>query len=1398
MDVGPESAKAHPGPVCYKKHGYLAVTDANVILGRVLPMYFQKENEALDRELAYGELEKMIMISSGNKEKQSSISAYPVEDAAAGFLKIANEKMCRPIRELAESRGFDVKAHVLACFGGAGPQHVCQIAKQLGIEKAFVHKHSGILSAYGMGLADVSKEFSIAAATVEGLDCVLKKQPGDFSSSLPSRNLREKSRPATRATTTHHDAPYAQQVSLFEKTFEQLERQCRQVLREAGFEKDEDCLFQFYLHLRYRGNDNLLMVEATAPAAPGLDRASETINLSSSKKSSPRPWLFDFHGAFKRLFAQTYGFALADTREILVEDFRVKGTGRIQDKILVRKEDAAHASSKNKADVEDTLTERKQNKPSSSPKRMKTVKQEQHDDPFPQRRHARCAAVHKMYDAEGRKYVSAPVFFVSPPKENPLATGRNTTGFLGEVSAHMDTEQPITVSSDRTVVTFASEKEKLMKNPNLLLDELHASGRRSSDTHLLSSSSTKTPTLQPGDLIAGPAWILDATTTCVVDAGCFARINAESSIELTIPRAVDSTITPAELSSLQTLSTDCGKSILAWGDDVLQDQRGREVTEQISKPDAAPAAGARETVLSERERVQPLGCMQVVRTKEKASKSPPTAAKSSETPSPTHVLRPDSATLSVYGHQFMSIAEQCGRVLQRTAVSVNIKERLDFSCAIFDKDGNLVANAPHVPVHLGAMAETIKAQILLRKRELEEYARNGATTSTSTAGAPEGRSTATESAAAARSNIGSCKIKPDKDSTFAWVTNDPFLGGSHLPDVTVITPVFEDEETTSGTTREHQEAEVRALSTTRSANEKEDARTLVNTPRATKPHRELLFFVACRGHHADIGGITAGSMPARSTKITEEGALITSEFLVKGNEFQEQKMRALFRESRNLDDVISDLKAQVAANFRGKGLLLSLLRQNGRDTVLAYMKHVQQWAKGAVQQMLKQLCSQYGKNEFSAEEYMDCGTKIQLKITMEERNREVHGGDEAGCGSASPYEKIASVAPPGDASEKHDTATSNHALPSPRTGSPQRKDLQLLPAAKRRKVSQGSPAGVEKQDQSRGGQDFFQAVFDFTGTGPERPDSNINAPSAITSAAIMYCLRSLVKQDIPLNSGCLLPVKILLPEKSLLNPSNNLAVCAGNVTTSMRIVDVILKAFLSQAASQGCMNNVTFGTKNFGYYETIAGGHGAGLHWHGTSAKHAHMTNTRMTDVEVMESQYPVVIREFGIRPNSGGAGKFRGGDGVVRELEFTHDDQKEDLEISVLTQRRLTKPFGLLGGESGQSGRQVLLYPDESAAMGRSESSKRHAADDDVPSLTLPTVVQLKPSQHVEKVPRGTRLRIETPGGGGYGVKSTSRIDVGRLDGTRGGKQQQEAFSAQLRQQMTGSVALSSNNVEF
>ncbi len=900
--VGPESVGAHPGPVCYRKGGELAVTDANVVLGRVVPKYFPH---------IFGADEKQPLDATGARKAFEALNVnISVEQVAYGFLKIANEAMCRPIRNLTQMRGYDLAQHTLACFGGAGGQHACAIARALGMKRVFIHRYSGILSAFGIGLADVVEDQQEPCA----LHILDSKVENGSEQDLWA-------------------------------TFQRVQDKVSSKLVQQGFQSPS---FERFLFLRYQGTDTPLMT----PCQSGNTCLREIVNC------------------FESNYQREFGFRLIG-RRILIDAVRVRGSG---------------ISSARQAQLLE-----------SAPSK---------DD------------------------------FHAPP-------------------------QPLEVRG----VYFENGWV---------------------DTNFFNLSDLSFCTLK------GPAILLDPNSTIVLEPGCIAYVSDGSDVTIEIVSVPPPPLSPPSPS--------------------------------LSSSSAAAAAP-----------IQPPS----TQNKEKAA---------------------DPIQLSLFSHRFMGIAEQMGRTLQRTSVSVNIKERLDFSCALFSPDGGLVANAPHIPVHLGAMQEAIRFQVTY----------NGE------------------------------KITPGD----VFVSNHPQLaGGSHLPDITVITPCF------------------------------------IGT--------EIVFWVASRGHHADVGGITPGSMPPNSKLLREEGCAIVSFRLVHQGEFQLEGIQKLLSTpsdpenplctgTRALEDVTSDLKAQVAANNHGVRLIQALAQEYSLTKVQQYMFFIQDNAEEAVRAMLRDFVAKTNKHQVVSQDHMDDGTLIKVTITFD--------------------------------------------------------------------ASKGS------------------AVFDFTGTGPQ-VSGNCNAPPAVTYSAIIYSLRCLIASDIPLNQGCLRPIEIIIPKESILNPASDRAVVGGNVLTSQRVVDVILKAFDASAASQGCMNNLTFGDESFGYYETIAGGAGAGPMWHGRSGVHTHMTNTRITDPEVLEKRLPVVLRQFSLRKQSGGKGLWCGGDGVVREIEFLRK-----VTTSILSERRERyPPFGLHGGGPGQCGINLFLgaHSKQEENLGGKNSRLMNPRD---------------------------KIKVLTPGGGGFG----------------------------------------------
>jgi 5-oxoprolinase (ATP-hydrolysing) len=628
--------------------------------------------------------------------------------------------------------------------------------------------------------------------------------------------------------------------------------------------------------------------------------------------------------------------------------------------------------------------------------------------------------------------------------------------------------------------------------------------------------------LKPGEQIDGPAIVLDATSTFLIEPAWHGDVLESGDIHLTLSEQTK----PGEL-------TPSSSPLM----------RPRESTSSSFGKEGVRASRTSEE--KEGEEVRQTTC--------------------------------DPITLELFNNRFVEIAEQMGETLQRTALSTNVKDRLDFSCALFDAKGDLVANAPHIPVHLGAMGECVKCL-------LEDVAGHG--------GGPPLR-------------------KGD-----VFITNDPYRGGTHLPDVTVITPAF------------------------------------------NETGERVLFFTASRAHHAEIGGISPGSMPPRSRNLAEEGVLIRAMRLVESGEkagaialanggqtavipeahLHEGSLRSLLTKgpypSRNVGVNLADIQAQAAANRCGARLLGELVQQHGLKTVQAYMNYI----RSAAEQKMRSTLRGLDPGEHTFVDHLDDQTPIAVKITI--------AGDSA--------------------------------------------------------------------------------VVDFTGTGDVHP-GNLNATLPIVRSCVLYCFRCLIADDIPLNAGVLAPLRIVVPE-GILNPPMHrdpaycAAVAGGNVETSQRIVDAIFGALGVVAASQGSMNNLTFGNERFGYYETICGGAGAGPDFDGADAVHTHMTNTRLTDPEVLEARYPVRLRRFAIRSGSGGGGRQHGGDGVIREIEVL-----EPLEVSLLTQCRVRAPYGLAGGSDGKPGRNRLR---------RSNSGETEI---------LAPITQFSVSS-------GDVLTIETPGGGGYG----------------------------------------------
>jgi len=864
--VGPDSAGADPGPACYRRGGPLAVTDANVMVGKILPGFFPKvfgpeADLPLDSDAVRAGFARMaadIREATGDTRRP--------EQVAHGFIEIAVSNMANAIRRISVQRGYDVSRYVLCCFGGAAAQHACLVADALGMKMIFIHLHAGVLSAYGMGLADMR---------------VLRQQAVESPlSELLMPDLRElagKLEAAARA----------------------------ELARQGGGETQTLAIHR--LLVRYQGTDAPLLV------AFGL--------LDQIKA--------DFAAAHHAHF----GFVELD-KPLVVEALSVEVIG------------SAAASTR--------------------------------------------------------------------------------TAIAGTAGAAAP--RPIDHTEIYTV-NAARNGELTIRAPVYARDHLGE-----------------------GTVIPGPAIIIEPNSTIVVEPGWQGELRA-------------------------------GNLILA--------------------------------------RVAPLARSLAIGT------------------------RVDPVMLEIFNNLFMSIAEQMGETLAKTAHSVNIKERLDFSCALFDREGGLVANAPHIPVHLGSMGDSVRSMIRSRREHMQP------------------------------------------GDVFA--TNAPYNGGTHLPDITVVTPVFEER------------------------------------------GREIIFFIASRGHHADIGGVTPGSMPPKSRSIEEEGLLIDDFQLVEAGRFREIELRALLGSgaypARNPGQNVADLKAQMAANEKGRQELHRMVRQFGLETVAAYMRHVQDNAEESVRRVIDVLKD----GEFTVP--MDDGNAISVSVRIDRAAR--------------------------------------------------------------------------------------RARIDFSGTSPQH-SGNFNAPLSITRAAVLYVFRTLVDDDIPLNEGCLKPLEILVPDGCLLNPGHPAAVVAGNVETSQLIVDALYAALGVMAASQGTMNNFTFGNEKYQYYETICGGSGAGPDFDGTSAVHTHMTNSRLTDPEVLEFRFPVLVEEFAIRHGSGGEGRHRGGDGVIRKLCF-----REPMTAAILSGRRKVAPFGLDGGGGAAPGSNYVV---------RAGGSITALQACDEAALAV-----------------GDVFVIETPGGGGY-----------------------------------------------
>ncbi|WP_312843959.1 hydantoinase B/oxoprolinase family protein [Diaphorobacter nitroreducens] len=884
--VGPQSAGANPGPASYRRGGPLAVTDANVMVGKIQPAYFPRvfghgADEPLDAVVVR---ERFAALAGQTAGAADGAAALTPEACAHGFIQIAVQQMANAIKKISVARGYDVTRYTLQCFGGAGGQHACLVADALGMQQVLVHPLAGVLSAYGMGLADqnVMREKAVEA------------------------RLTPEALPGITAT--------------LDALAEAAEAEMAQERLSGG-----DIVVRRRVHVRYEGTDSAL-------AVPFGDLQAITRG---------------FEAAYRQRFA-----------------FLMQGKALMVEAVSVEAVVAGDAPVEHAQDLQ------------------------------PER----------------------------------------------EVPPH-DTVRMFTVGTDGTPAWHDAA---------LVVRE----------------------DMRPGDLLQGPAIIAEKNATTVVEPGWQARLTSLDHLVLRrhLPRA----------------------------------QRH--------------AAG-------------------------------------------TQV---DPVLLEVFNNLFMNIAEQMGLQLQNTAYSVNIKERLDFSCALFDAEGQLIANAPHMPVHLGSMGESIRTVIARNRGHMR------------------------------RGDV--------------FVLNDPYHGGTHLPDITVITPVYIGDD--------HGEA------------------------------AEPTFYVGSRGHHADVGGTTPGSMPPFSTRIEEEGVQIDNVKLVDAGVLREAEMIALLESgeypSRNPQQNLADLKAQIAANEKGVQELRRMVEHFGLSVVQAYMQHVQDNAEESVRRAITRLAARVQDGHFTLP--LDNGAQITVAVRIDAATR--------------------------------------------------------------------------------------SAVIDFTGTSAQQ-SNNFNAPTAVCMAAVLYVFRSLVEDDIPLNAGCLKPLQVIIPPGSMLNPNPPASVVAGNVETSSCITNALLGALGVSAASQCTMNNFTFGNARYQYYETISGGSGAGGQFDeagalvggfdGTSVVQTHMTNSRLTDPEVLEFRFPVRLESYAIRAGSGGGGRWKGGDGGVRRIRFL-----EPMTASILSNGRVHGAFGMAGGQPGMPGVNRVVRAD-----GRAE-----------------------PLQHIgqAQMEAGDVFEIQTPGGGGFG----------------------------------------------
>ena len=853
--VGPDSAGANPGPAAYRRGGPLAVTDANVMVGKLIPDYFppifgEKRDQPLDVEAVRAKFAALAaQVGDGRSPEQ----------VADGFIQIAVANMAEAIKKISVQRGYDITRYALNSFGGAGGQHACLVADALGIKTVLLHPFSGLLSAYGMGLAEIRA--TRTAALDVPLDSVAQKAVEAAAAGLAAD---------TRAEVSGQGVP------------------------------DGDIAILTRAHVRYAGTDTAIAVAAGTPEA--------------------------MKAAFQAAHKARFGF-MDEAKALVIEAVEVEAIGG------------------------------------------------------------------------GAKFE--------------------------EASAPETAGEPAVAETTRVFSKGQWHEARIVRRE----------------------------AMRPGQGVSGPAIIIEPNQTVVVEEGWSAKLTAKDHLVLVRSKAL------VQNAAIGT--------------------------------------------------------------------------------------RADPVMLEIFNNLFMSIAEQMGVTLQNTAYSVNIKERLDFSCAVFDQSAALVANAPHMPVHLGSMDKSVETVI-----------KNNPV------------------------------IKPGD----VYCLNAPYNGGTHLPDITVCTPVFDEAE------------------------------------------QQILFWVASRGHHADVGGTAPGSMSPLATVIEEEGVYIDNFKIVDQGRFCEDELVSILTGARypvrNVVQNVNDLKAQIAANAKGVAELKKMIASFGLDVVQAYMGHVQDNAAESVARLLTKLHDA----EFTYPMDQGCAIKVRISIDREKR----------------------------------------------------------------------------------------EATVDFTGTSEQRPD-NFNAPAPVTRAAVLYVFRVMVDDAIPMNAGCLRPIRIVIPDGSMLSPRYPAAVVAGNVEVSQAVTNTLFGALEAMSASQGTMNNLTFGNDEYQYYETICSGSPAGPGFNGTSGVHVHMTNSRLTDPEILETRFPVVLEDFHIRAGSGGRGEWNAGDGTSRTIRF-----RKTMDCAILASHRKVRPFGVKGGEPGQLGKTLV---------------RRLSG----------AVEELKPSDQT-LLEAGEAVTVITPTAGGYG----------------------------------------------